>query len=314
MGIPRIRLRLLTCLLFAIAPLGAQSAAPVPVAEANAPPLCVRIVGASVSAGFRDGPLAGAAKQGDSIDLQKLLRNWAGDEAEITAHNPQRMMMMFMSPMVIGRQQVDAAAKAEPGLVVAVDFPFWFAYGTIGPGDELALRSERLASGLAMLLELDVPTVIGDLPDMTGAAARMLRPAQIPSPAVLAKLNVQIAAFAKEHAKIHVVPLAGIVDAMRVKGVALPLAGGSLQTAPGALQQEDKLHATRLGMAFLGCRLQPVLVEALPAGHPLRARTWTFEQWVAAAGAEDELDALRTAAKAKAEAKDAGEAKSGAGR
>lgn len=305
--------------MLALAPLGAQrqgtadGAAPATAARE----LRVSIVGASVSAGFCDGPMFGAKRKGETIDLQKLLRGWADDELKITAHNPMAMLQMFLGPVEHGREQVDAARKSQPDLVVAIDFPFWFAYGYMdGSRDEFEQRSERLANGLAMLAELDVPTLLGDLPDMAGAAQRMIRPAQIPNPAMLQRLNEQIHTFVGNHPKCHLVALADVVDAMRKQGVALPLADGPLATRPLALQQEDRLHATRLGMAFLGCRLEPVLTAALPEGHALRTRHWAFEQWVEAAGAEDELDAIRAAAKggdAKAGASKAGDSKNGAG-
>jgi hypothetical protein len=147
-----------------------------------------------------------------------------------------------------------------------------------------------------MLAALEVPVLLGDLPDMQGADPRMLRPAQIPSPSVLKQLNEQLAAFAGKHPNVRLVRLADLVKTMKHEGAVLPLRGGGVRTAPGALLQADRLHATRLGMALVGHVLQEPLRAALPAEHPLRAQEWTFEQFVEAAGAEADLEAVCSAA------------------
>jgi hypothetical protein len=99
---------------------------------------------------------------------------------------------------------------------------------------------------------------------------------------------------------------------MKSTGATLPLAAGPLRTAPGALLQGDRLHATRLGMALLGHSLQEPLRALLPADHELRKQQSTFEQFVEAAGAEADLEAVQAAAKRPAEAgAGKGEAKGG---
>lgn len=251
----------------------------------------VHVIGASVSGGFRDGPLFRGAEAGDTLPLHMLLRKWAGDRATVTTRSAVLMMAMFQNAERIGRMQIDDALRIGPDLVVAVDFPFWFAYGHVG-ANEAEERKARFATGLAMMEKLTMPVLVGDLPDMRGAAQRMLSPNQIPSPDVLNALNTRLAEFVKAHPNFRPVPLAKLVKTMKVDGAALPLAKGSLQTPPGALLQGDHLHATRLGMAFLGFSIQDTLRAAFPKDHPLHEQKWTFEQFVEAAGAEDELDAL----------------------
>jgi hypothetical protein len=279
----------LTALFLLVGVLSAQDAAPTPTR------LRLHVIGASVSGGFRDGPMFGAEEQGDSVTMQHLLRRWAGEHARATTHSTVDMLAMFTDPLRIGREQIAGVQKAKPDGVVAIDFPFWFAYGYVD-GDEATARRERLAVGLALLGELTMPVLVGDLPDMTGAARRMLNPRQIPSPELLAQLNAQLAEFVQAHANVRLLPLAATVKAMRDEGVALPLQGGPLPTAPGALQQADRLHANRLGMAYLGWLLQEPLRQLFPVGHPLQAQRWTFDQFVEAAGAEGDLDLLRAAA------------------
>ena len=273
----------------------AQDAAAAPAAKA----LRIHIVGASVSGGFRDGPLTGAREQCDSVPLVAVIKAWAGDDAKVTTHSTTRMTGMFMAAELIGPEQIEGALRAKPDVLVAIDFPFWFAYGFV-QGDEATARKALLAKGLDLLGKVEVPMLVGDLPDMQGAARRMLHPKQIPGPALLKELNEQLAAFAKAHPNVHLVSLAGIVHTMKDEGVTLPLASGPLRTGPGALQQEDGLHATRLGMAFLGLTLQPELAVLCPKEHVLRGRAWTIEQFVEATGAEGDLEAVQeAAAKAK---------------
>jgi hypothetical protein len=259
----------------------------------------LHIIGASVSGGFRDGPLTGAKEPGDSVTLQHVLAAWCGERSQASTHAPMHMLAMFARPEENGKKQIQSAAKVTPDAVVAIDFPFWYAYGYFDglTGDaELKARSARYQRGLEALASLKCTVLVGDLPDMRGAAARMLAPAQIPAPAMLAAMNEQLATFVATHPQLRIVPLAKVVAELKEKGVLLPLAKGAVQTKPGALLQGDKLHANRLGMAYLGLQLQPFLQALFPADHPLRAQTWTFEQFVAACGAEGDLEAVVAAA------------------
>jgi hypothetical protein len=260
----------------------------------------VHVIGASVSGGFRDGPLTGAKEPGDSVTLQHVLKAWCGEHARATTHAPLQMLAMFTDPVGIGEKQIQATKKANPALVVAIDFPFWFAYGYFDAGDEAKQRLARHRQGLELLASLGVPVLVGDLPDMQGAARRMLSPAQIPAPELLQQLNAQLATFVQQHPQLRVVPLAALVAQMKNEGIVLPLAKGPLRTLPGALLQGDRLHANRLGMAYLGLQLQPALQALFPADHPLRKQTWTFEQFIDACGADDELANARAAAKVAA--------------
>lgn len=281
-------------------PAGANAAAP----AAKSEPFHVRVIGASVSGGFRDGPMTGATETGETVTMQHLLKAWCGEHGKATSHASLSMMAMFTAPERIGEEQLKGVLKTKPDAVVAVDFPFWFAYGYVKGDDPTKARRELLQKGLAMLARIEVPVVIGDLPDMQGAAQRMLNPAQIPDAEQLKLLNEDLAKFVAERPNRRLVPLAATVAVMKDQGVALPLRDGPLPTAPGALLQGDRLHANRLGMAFLGFTLQPTLQQLFPEKHPLRTQTWTFEQFVTACGAEDDLAAAREAAKPAAGAKD----------
>ncbi len=247
----------------------------------------IHVIGASVSGGFEDGPLFGAEREGDSIALYRVWQRWAGDRARVSTHAPVEMCGMFRDPSRIGRREIDVARRKRPDVVLAVDFLFWFAYGYVA-GDEALARRQRLQEGLSLLDELDVPMVLGDLPDMRGAATRMLRPAQVPSATVLAALNEQVRAFAEERPEVALVPLSEMVSELRVTGVTLPLSRGAVKTAPLALLQPDQLHANRLGVAYVAFRLQRAVQQRLPPAHPLARRAWSFDDFVEAAGAVDQ--------------------------
>jgi hypothetical protein len=267
-----------------------KSAANAAAKAASLPRL--HVIGASVSGGFRDGPMTGAEVVGETVSLQQVLKAWCGEHARATTHATMQMMAMFTNPLQIGAQQVAGAQKAEAVGVLAVDFAFWFAYGYVPGDDEAKARGDLLARGLELLDGLRGPIVLGDLPDMTGASPRMLKPAQIPGVALQATLNAQIAAFAKARPNV-----ATLMRQLQTDGVDLPLASGPVRAQPGALLQGDQLHANRLGMAYLGWVLQPTLRSLFAAEHPLAKQEWTFEQFVGACGAEDDLAAVQAAAK-----------------
>lgn len=263
--------------------------------DAAVAPERIHIIGASVSGGFVDGPLFGAEEKGDSVSLHRVLKKWCDGEVKVTTHPPMQMWSLFRDPVEIGGQELALATRRKPDAVVAVDFLFWFAYGYVGRDPERQ-RPDRFEQGLALLDQLKVPLIVGDLPDMRGAATRMLRPRQIPSVEMLEKLNARLVAWAKQRGDVAVVPLSKLIKGLRADGVALPLADGALRTEPLALLQADRLHATRLGMAYLTFRLQRQLQHLFPKAHELHGHEWSFEQLVEAAGAEEELDELRAKA------------------
>jgi hypothetical protein len=127
----------------------------------------------------------------------------------------------------------------------------------------------------------------------------MLKPRQIPSRAMLQRLNRRLSAWAKVRGDVVVAPLSGLIRELKEEGSALPLQDGELRTPPRALLQADRLHATRLGMALLTFRLQGALQQLFPKAHPLHGRAWSFAQFVDAARAQDELDELRAAVSAR---------------
>ncbi|MBK8098293.1 MAG: hypothetical protein IPK26_14375 [Planctomycetes bacterium] len=250
----------------------------------------VAIVGASVSKGFKDGPATGGSADNDTVPLDRVIKAWLQQcDAKVTNRAD---LTMFLRPLEIGQAQIDKAVKDKPDLVLAVDFLFWFGYGHVDRAHqdgERGARMERLEQGLAMLAALPCPVLVGDLPDMAGAARRMISPAQIPAPEILTALNERITGWAKAHANVRTFPLGATVSQMKTQGVDLELATGKVTVPPGGMLQTDRLHANRLGMAWLGLLVQRELV----AGKVLvEAPQWTLDQFVVAAGAEVDLESL----------------------
>jgi hypothetical protein len=271
-----------------ILPLASAQSAP-----ASPPrPMQVAIVGASVSAGFADGPLSGGSAENSTVPLQRLVREWLEAlDARVTSRAD---LLMFQDAENKGRVQVERTVKTGPDLVLAVDFLFWFAYGRVR-GEEQPARLARLQQGLDLLSRIECPIVVGDLPDMAGASVRMISPAQVPAPEILARCNECVRAWAKDRPRVLLFDLAALTAQMKDRGVGLPLQGGEVATRPGSLLQGDRLHANRLGMAYLGFRLQDAL-RRKPGGDWPELPLWTFEQFVGAAGADGDLAELRAGA------------------
>lgn len=252
----------------------------------------VVILGASVSAGFRDGPLFGGESGSDTVPLQQALGpRFEAAGAQVSSFAE---MLMFNDPLGSGARQIKRALRAEPDLLVGVDFLFWYGYGPVPrTADAEPFRLGRLEQGLQLLGEFRCPILVGDLPDMTGAAPRMLAPSWIPTAEVLQRMNQRIAAWAAERDHVAVFPLSAEVRIMKEQGVLLQLGDQQIATPPGALLQGDRLHATRLGMAHLAAQLDRALRSHLADDHPLRRPDWDLPRYVEAAGAGPDLEAIR---------------------
>ena len=291
--------------LLAIASMPAQEPAQSPngTAESSAD-VRIEILGASVSAGFVDSPLTGGSKDNASAPLLVPFRRWLEDaEAQVKSRADA---LMFLDPVDKGRIQVDRALRAKPGVAVAVDFLFWYGYGAVEGAEEkeAEARIARLRVGLEALDRLPCPIVVGDLPDMRGADRRMLQPHQIPSATTLRALNDEILAWAKARARVRVFGLAQLVAQMKEKGVGLPAGDYEVATKPMALLQKDRLHANRLGVAYLAFVLHQEVRAAVAEDVRDRIPETSFLSFCTFAGAEDDLaeqDAGRDSQRPRAE-------------
>jgi len=206
----------------------------------------VAVIGASVSAGFGLGTDAQKAR----LNLSRVI-----EAGLIAGHSPVLNAsdeMTFMDTLGSSKSAAKALEKDDPTLVVALDYLFWFGYGSTWGGEKERLAALEL--GLKSLEGLTCPILLGDFPDMSSAlkAKHPILPAQaVPDPATLAKLNERLGVWAKEHANVIVVPVSKLMGAL--------LAGDELRVGPNlwkkgtvsALLQEDGLHPTLEGTTGL---------------------------------------------------------------
>ncbi len=200
----------------------------------------VAVIGASVSAGFSAPRIADAVAS-------------AGAGAVIDRAD----VWMFRDPPGRGATQVAEIRAAQPTLVLAVDFLFWFVYRD----DTQAARLASLDDALALLATIEAPLAVGDVPDMRSADPRMISPAAIPPPEQLAEINARIRTWAAARPRTAVLPMQAWVAPLT--------AGGKVELAPGEIVAAaelvfiDGLHANALGLWYLLTRIDRALTIEL---------------------------------------------------
>ena len=201
----------------------------------------VVIVGASMSAGF-------------NLQLETGVDTRLADalgEALLVEHNlvhDGATSMLFLDTEPMAAEMIAAARAAEPTLVLAVDFPFWFLYG---PARSVEDRLARLDRGLELLASLDAPVLVGDVPFMEGAAGGMIPHASMPPAEAFTPANGRIAAWADEDEDRVLVGLSAFNRTLR-DGGAFEVAGHTWDPAmDGPLLQADELHPNLAGTAVL---------------------------------------------------------------
>lgn len=211
----------------------------------------VAVIGASASNGY--GVRMPFERQGRRVyrplDLASVLSAAIPVRTHVSDHTSS---LFFMSPVATGARQVTLALEQEPTLLLALDFLFWYVYGDMGRDTgtprEAEARLERLERGLLELDRFSGPRVVGDLPDMSDAVGRMLRPAQMPSAEALRAANARVSAWAADRPDVRLFPLSTLVDQMR-SGESLRI--GTYEWAPADAQktlQWDRLHPTVSGL------------------------------------------------------------------
>jgi len=168
----------------------------------------------------------------------------------------------FANPGPVARSEVDRALDAQPSLVLALDYLFWFAYGTVSaegePMHDGAQRLENLERGLQQLqriIDAGAPVVLGDIPDMRESIGRMLSKAQVPDVETIAKANERIRAWILERPSTRLLPLSEVQAGLRERRpVQL---GGREWTSTDELPllQKDQLHPTFVGTVAIASAL-----------------------------------------------------------
>jgi len=239
------------------------------------------MIGASATSGFTNQEPFGGT------NTQFLQLNRYVDAAIPAPHESVQNLssaFFFTNPQKYSETQMARALKADPTLVIGLDFLFWSCYGQ---GSNDVERLTRFEQGLKLLENLPCPLVVGDLPDASGAVGKILSAKQMPSSNALATANARLATWAAPRTNVFVISLANF---MRTAAQDEPLAAKHNTFAAGTtrrLLQEDGLHPTTAGCSVLAL----AILEAVEAKHNIgKAVKWNpqfIEQSVA--------DAVRTA-------------------
>ena len=218
----------------------------------------VVLIGASVTAGFTESEPFGGPKT-TRYRLSRYI-----DAALVVPHEPAKNLastFVFLQPEAASRKQVEEALKAQPTLMLGLDFLFWFCYGD-GPSDDD--RLQRFDRGLKLLESFKCPLVLGDLPDASAAVNRQLTPEQIPSAQALAAANKRLKEWASGRSQVAILPLSAFMQSV-VGNRALQVHGHTLQAGKTlGLLQDDRLHPSAEGAAFLAV----ALLDAFQAKQP----------------------------------------------
>lgn len=228
----------------------------------------VAVIGASISAGFNTSGMMGLPAANLADSFRKMFPK--GCRVESYADT-----LLFEDPAERGPRQIAKARKLDPTLIVAVDFPFWWAYGfwfeepdrlvTLNRGLDLLLKARE---GLTGADGKAVPILISLLPDTTGLTGPTVpHPLQIPDKETLAKCNDRLRAWAAENEAVYIVPLREDFDHLRAKEK-VKLGAGEIDPAAVAFMQPDGLHTTVEGLVFVACRCAETMQEAgiVPGG------------------------------------------------
>lgn len=234
----------------------------------------VGLIGASATAGFgvRLDATApdGVSKEIHGADLGDLMLA-ASSEPMIVSRLGS--MWFFNDPVNIGRGQIDRLLRFDPTCVLGVDFLFWYGYGSRNlRGERMRNEDERLElleEGLRQLdraVELGVPVVVGDFPDMRGAIGRMLSPAQVPAPETIARLNARVAEWVAARPTVRLLPLSSLVPRLD-EGEEVVIRGRTWsKSKDGPSVQRDRLHPTFIGALALAAAATEMAETCAPDG------------------------------------------------
>jgi hypothetical protein len=155
---------------------------------------------------------------------------------------------MAFSPVESLSRQVRIANAMKPTVVFAIDALFWTAYGPADSDDE---RVKRLKSCCDVLSSIEVPLVVGNLPDMRGSVAKLLGDAAAPSEVERANLNRHIREWATTRSNVILLDLSQLVDDVRGGGT-VPLGVAELsRQETSRIVAADGLHLTSDGEVAL---------------------------------------------------------------
>ena len=204
----------------------------------------VAVTGASVTSGFG---LTTPPIEGDlgayPINMKHIVEGMISVPHEEVAYFGK--LAFFARPDANGEVLIDELIAYDPSLVVAIDFLFWYAYGsTRNATDPVQYRKEKFERGLALLEKIDAPIIIGNLPDMHKAVGGMLSARQVPSVETIAALNMRVGEWAEDKPNVFVVDshrvVTNLMNDARIQVFGHTWSAGS----QSRLLQPDMLHPT----------------------------------------------------------------------
>jgi hypothetical protein len=223
----------------------------------------VAVIGASISAGFNTSGALGLP----AANLSDALRKMLPEGSKVVCYADT---LLFEDPQTRGARQIAKMRKTKPTMIVAIDFPFWWAYGFwFEEKDRLKVLERGLTlleaaqDGAEKIDGKPVPVLIALLPDTHGLPNGPTVPhaLQTPDEDVLDKCNERLKAWAAEHEGVIIVPLLEDFDAIRLKNK-IRLGGAEIDLEKtGPLMQPDGLHTTLDGLAFVASRCVEALVQ-----------------------------------------------------
>jgi hypothetical protein len=224
----------------------------------------IAAIGASASAGFgvfyRTADDPESAPRG--ISLAKLYRAASGDSTVVIDLGTAAF---FSNPSGIGTRVVDRTIRARPDLTFAIDYLFWFTYGTIGvESRRIRTDEDRMALlevGLEQLDRIEGPILVGDIPDMSSAAGGVMMKSQVAPENVRLRANERIREWASSRPNVRVFPLADLIERLR-SGEAFNIGPHAWTAAEaGTLILGDRLHPSLDGLIALVIAIDDLLAN-----------------------------------------------------
>ena len=218
----------------------------------------VVVTGASVTSGFGliTPPIKGDLG-GYPITLKHIMEGLIA-----TPHKDVELlsnMMFFRNPKIHGDAFINQIIEYKPTLVIGIDFLFWFAYGSTGLSEPVEYRTEKFEYGLELLSKLDVPILVGDLPDMRKAIGKMLSARHVPSEETLKQLNIRLSVWAEEHDNVTVIPVHDLIESLHNDEDITVLDSTWSSGSQEKLLQDDMLHTTLEGTVIASLMIAELL-------------------------------------------------------
>lgn len=162
-------------------------------------------------------------------------------------------MLFFRGARENGKALIQQIIDFDPTLVIGIDFLFWFGYGSPPPESDVAkFRMEKLNYALSLIEQIQVPIVIGDIPDVRATIGKLLSQRKVPSEEVLSKLNERIHAWAAQYPNVYVLPVHAYWEQM-MRDEEIVLFGYTWkEDTRNTLLQKDMLHMTLEGTVTAG--------------------------------------------------------------